>query len=233
MRARTCVQAALAGVLVMGAVPRLYAHTVSVAADAQTSASEPDARFGAAPEMRVRQRLGGTAVASHARFDLSELPNGADVRKAVLRLWVAGVIEPGTVELALIAEPWSEDSITAADSPALGATVASFTVTNAQARHFIEVDVTSLVQDWESGVLDNHGLAMRGADGGRVNVLFDTKESTGTSHPPELEVALVSIGPPGPPGPPGPIGPTGLTGPTGPTGPSGATGPAGPTGATG
>src|SRR5262245_6219653 len=105
MRATRSIGMAAAGaVLGLVVVPRLYAHTVSVAADAQTSATQPDVRFGAAPEMRVRQRAGETMLASHARFDLSHLPPAADIRKAVLRLWVAGVIAPGTVEVALIAE---------------------------------------------------------------------------------------------------------------------------------
>ena len=56
--------------------------------------------------------------------------------------------------------------------------------------HFIDVDVTGLVQDWASGYLDNHGLALRGVESGAVNVVFDTKESFLTSHAPELEVAL-------------------------------------------
>ena len=66
---------ALAGtVLAVAAVSRLHADTVSVAADAQTNANQPEMRFGLAPAMSVRQRPIGSIAKSHARFDLSELP---------------------------------------------------------------------------------------------------------------------------------------------------------------
>ena len=206
MRAMRRIGLAMASVLAVAAVPRLHADTVSVAADAQTHANQPDVRFGTAAAMSVRQRLNGSIIRSHARFDLSRLPPGADVQNAILRLWVVGVSNPGVVELAPIVEPWQEENITGASAPALGATVASFTVDAGDAQHFIEVDITGLAQDWASGVVDNHGLALRGVEGSTVIVTFDTKESTQTSHPPELEVALGSVGPQGPPGPTGPAG---------------------------
>jgi len=93
--------------------------------------------------------------------------------------------------------------------------------------HFIDVDITALVQDWASGYLDNHGLALRAVESGAVHVVFDTKESMLTSHSPELEVALAGAGAPGPPGPEGPPGPQGETGATGATGVQGPQGPPG------
>jgi hypothetical protein len=115
------------GILAVAAVPRLYADTVSVAADAQTQGIESTTRFGLAPGMSVRQRP-GAVTRSHVQFDLSGLPPASDVQKAVLRLWVASVTNPGYVEVAPIAEPWQEDGITGATAPALGTTVAMFTV---------------------------------------------------------------------------------------------------------
>ena len=212
------------------AVPCVRADTLNVAADAQTSSAQPNFKFGLWPAMAVRQAPSGAILHSYARFDLSALPSDPTVEKAILRLWVLVAVTPGTIEVVPIVEPWQEGTITADTSPDLGTPVASFAVASGHTLHFIDVDVTGLVQDWASGALDNHGLALRGVGSGAVNVIFDTKESILTSHAPELEVALAGGGEPGPQGPAGPAGPQGEPGPQGPQGDSGIQGPEGPAG---
>lgn len=208
----------------------LRADTLHVTADAQTSSIQSGTKYGSFPTMTVRQGPAGPVNTSYAGFDLSALPTDPDVRKAILRLWVLAAFAPGTVEVLPIVEPWQESTITGASSPALGAPVASISLATSDALHFVNVDITGLVQDWASGAVDNHGLALRGTDGGAVNVVFDTKESILHSHAPELEVALGGVGEQGPPGPegqPGPPGPQGEVGPQGPPGPAGPQGPQG------
>jgi collagen triple helix repeat protein len=226
-------------VLGLAAVANVRADTLHVAADAQTSSTQPNVRFGLFPAMSVRQGGGGPVLNGYMRFELSALPDNPEVQKATLRLFVFGVITAGTVEVVRIAAPWQEGTITAAASPALGNTIASFTVGTGDTLHFVDVDMTGVVQDWARGFSDNHGLALRSAEGGAVNVIFDSKESIVTSHAPELEVVVGGVGeqgpigppgtpgPPGPPGPQGPLGPAGPSGPQGPPGPEGAEGPAG------
>jgi hypothetical protein len=215
--------------LTLAVAPCLRADTANVTADAQTSSLQPTFKFGSLPSMTVRN--GSTVtVNGYARFDLSALPDAPTVDKAVLRLWVTAVFTPGTIEVVPVLDPWQESTITAATSPALGSPVTSFTIGTADALHFVDVDLTTLVQDWASGYQANHGVALRGVTPGSVNVVFDTKESLLFSAAPELEVAMAGTGLPGPPGPPGPAGPQGQPGPQGPQGPQGATGPAGPAG---
>jgi hypothetical protein len=177
--------------------------------------------------MTVRNGPSGPILNSYERFDLSALPDGPSVDKAVLRLWVNLVTSPGTIEVVPVLEPWQEGTITAASSPVVGAPVTSFDVGSGDSLRFITVDVTALVQDWASGNLDNHGLALRGVSPGAVNVIFETKESVLFSHGPELEVALAGTGQPGPQGPPGPPGPRGIQGEPGPQGMQGDAGPQG------
>lgn len=45
-------------------------------------------------------------------------------------------------------ESWQEGTITAGSSPDLGAPIATFAVDSGHTLHFIDVDVTGLVQDW-------------------------------------------------------------------------------------
>jgi preprotein translocase subunit Sec61beta len=202
--------------MTLAAVPSVRGDTLHVAADAQTSSSQPNVKFGLLPSMAVRQGPSGAILQSYARFDTGALPDDPAVEKAVLRLWVLSAVQSGTIEVLPVLQPWDESTITTAASPALGAPVGSFAVESSL--RFVSVDVTELVQDWTSGALDNNGVALRGIGSGTVNVVFDTKESILTSHPPELEVALASAGVPGPPGPEGPPGPKGDKGEPGPPG---------------
>jgi YVTN family beta-propeller protein len=205
--------------------------TINGTADTFVHPGEPDANFGAAASMTVRITPSGTALGGYAQFDLSTLPPASAVAKAVLRLWVNKVRTPGTIEVVPVLEPWQEDTITDATSPDLATAVGSFSVTGADVLHYLDVEVTSLVQDWTSGTLANNGLSLRGVGPGPVHVVFDTKESTLFSHAPELEIALSTPGEPGPPGPPGPQGAPGPQGDPGPQGPPGPEGPQGPAGA--
>lgn len=90
------------------------------------------------------------------------------------------------------------------------------------------VDATQAVQDWLNGTSNNDGFIITPL--GSVQVEFDSKENTATSHPATLAITLVNSGPMGATGAQGPAGATGAQGPTGPAGATGAQGPAGPTG---
>jgi hypothetical protein len=209
-------------VLALAPMPLARADTLHVAADAQTTSSPPTLKLGLLPAMAVRQAASGPVYNSYVRFELATLPDDPTVQKAVLRLWVLGVLAPGTIEVVTVVAPWQESTVTAETSPALGTPVASFSVTGGDALHFVDVDVTGVVQDWSRGLLDNHGLALRGS--GAVSVILDTKESILHSHAPELEVVLADAGPPGSQGLPGEPGMKGDTGATGAPGVAGAPG---------
>jgi hypothetical protein len=217
--------ASLAVALSLTAGPWLRADTLNVAGDAQTSSTQPNTKFGVLPLMTVRSAPNGTVYKSYTQFDLAALPDAPSVDKAVLRLWVAAVLAPGTIDVVPILDPWQESTITANSSPALGSPLTSFPVSSSDSLHLINVDITALVQDWASGYLANHGLALVGS--GSVNVVFDTKESIVFSQSPELELALASAGPAGPEGPQGPPGPQGDKGDKGDQGEPGEQGPPG------
>jgi hypothetical protein len=209
-------------------------ETLNVAADAQTNSKYPALKSGSDLAMTVCNApicnlQAGAVFNSFARFDLSALPEGATVDKAVLRLWAGAVLKPGTVNIARVLDAWDEASLTAASSPTLDSILASFPVGSGDALHFIDVDVTTLVQEWALDPTSNYGLAL--VPSGGVSVLFDTKENPLTGHAPELEVTLATAG--GAEGPAGPAGPKGDTGEPGPSGPAGATGGQGPAGPAG
>jgi hypothetical protein len=196
--------------------------------DAYINSANPTGNFGTVAGMHVTSK--DTAF---VQFNLASLPSSvtsAQIEKATLILYANKVTSPGTVDLSVIDSPWSELTLTMANAPSLtpisGATAA---LTNSE--EYITFDVTATVQGWLNAPAANDGFAIVANSGTPgISVLFDTKESTTTSHAAQLEITLVNSGAQGPEGPAGPAGPQGPQGATGPAGPQGSQGPTGPAG---
>ena len=96
------------------------------------------------------------------RFTPSTLPGatGAWVGKSTLRLFVQTVQAPAQVAVSAVNGAWSEDSVTAATAPPLGAQVTVLAVTPADAGQWIDVDVTQLMRDWLNNAAVNDGIAL-------------------------------------------------------------------------
>jgi hypothetical protein len=205
----------LATLLAAGSLflPSLRAAEVPLAGDTYLSSAAPTSNFGAATSLVIAPGNAGLV-----QFDLTTVPASSTIAKAYLRLYVNKVIAGGTLNFAAVTSSWSENAVTFNTQPAAGAVFASapVSVTNT----FVLVDVTTQVQGWLAAPASNYGIEITPATA--ASVQLDSKESTTTSHPAILELAII-----------GPAGPTGATGAVGPVGSAGATGPAGPTGAPG
>jgi hypothetical protein len=99
----------------------------------------------------------------------------------------------GSFNVDLVNSSWTEFGITYNNSPTLGTTIASsIPLTSANVHDYVIVDVTSAVQAWLDGSQPNDGIALVANSG--LGVLFDSKENTATSHPPELDIVFASGG---------------------------------------
>jgi hypothetical protein len=221
-----------------------FAQSAPPLADTFTNSAQASKNFGSQGSLAVQ--LGST---SFLKFSLASVPSGVTIKKATLRLFVDAVTKNGTFDVYQLNSSWSESTLTFNNQPALGLSVTNnnlTTISTSSLNTFIEIDITSIVQGWANGTVANNGVALALAPASGGSFSFDSKESTLTSHHPELEIVLQGpAGPPGPQGPQGasgltgptgpqgPVGPVGATGPQGPIGPMGLTGPAGATGATG
>jgi hypothetical protein len=168
--------------------------------DAYTLTSSPTKNFGTAKSLAVES----TGATAFIRFDLSSIPSsvtGSMVAKGTLKIFVDTVPTAGSFNVDLVTSTWTEENITANNTPTLGSAIASaIPITTSDKDQYIIVDVTPAVVDWLNGTA-NDGLAL--VPDGKVSFTLDTKEATTTSHPAELDIVLT--GPPGPQGPPGPI----------------------------
>ncbi len=129
---------------------------------------------------------------SYIQFDLSSIPSsytGTNVTKASLKLFVQSMVSPGSFNVDLVNGSWTELKIAYNNALALGATVASnIPLTTANINDYVIVDVTSAVQDWLNGSQANDGIALVANSG--LDVSFDSKENTTTSHPAELDIVF-------------------------------------------
>ena len=189
--------------------------------------------FGTATTLNVGGAANSQAL---AQFDLGSLPSGvtaSQVAKATFALFVNKLAAAGTINISVANGPWSELTVSGTAGPVAAAAVASgISVTSAG--NYIYVDATAAVQNWLNGSATNSGFIITPAGGG-VNALFDSKESSTTSHPATLTIVLTNYGPTGATGATGSNGTNGSTGATGATGATGVgtTGATGATGATG
>ena len=207
-----------------------FAQSVPLVQDSYVLASPATvANYGTVPTMNVTGPGGASGL---AQFDLTTLPVGttaSQISRAILTLFVNKLGEAGTINISVANGTWTELGVNGANAPVAAAAVASG-VTVPATGAYLNVDVTTAVQSWLSG-LSNNGFIITG--NGTVDVAFDSKESTTTSHPATLTITLASPGPAGPTGPAGPIGPTGPAGPIGPAGPAGPPGATAPAGVPG
>jgi hypothetical protein len=206
----------------------VFAQSVPLAQDSYVVPGNAT-NYGSATTLNVGGASNDQAL---VQFDLTQLPVGTtsgSISKATLILFVTKMTSAGTVNFDTVSAstPWSELTVNGNSGVSPGSVVATSVAINA-ANDYIAVDATAAVQGWVTTPGSNNGFLITPNAG--VNISFDSKESTTTSHPAVLIITLVGGG--GTPGATGATGPTGSNGSSGATGPTGATG-AGTTGATG
>jgi hypothetical protein len=174
--------------------PRVHAQTVHVRDDTNINLSMPAQTNGLATTLLVRNSGSGGERHTYLQFDTSSLPSGAPIAQARLRFWVVTVNDPGLVDVYVVGGPWNEETLSAAGAPPLAALIGTVNVTAADQSRFVLLDVTAAVQGWLNGSLPNYGLALVPTGADPVRITLDSKESTMTSHGPEIEVAVNAIG---------------------------------------
>ncbi|MGR8932821.1 MAG: DNRLRE domain-containing protein [Gammaproteobacteria bacterium] len=199
--------------------------------DSYTSSASPSANFGNSAEIKITPTSKG-----YLKFNLNKsVPGaytGANVAKATLKLYVEDVAASGKLTIKQVTSAWTENGITALNEPLVGISLPAISVAKNAKHHWIEINVTALVQDWlNSGGSTNFGVLLKGNS--TLNISVDSKENIKASHEPVLDIIMKNAGPRGPAGPQGPKGPTGAQGPAGPSGPQGPAGVQGPVGAQG
>jgi hypothetical protein len=232
-------------------IPKAGAVDGLLLQDTYVDTARATTNYGTSADLRVFKSSTGS-MRAFMKFSTATLPTGTistDIKQARLRLWVnSSTATLGSITLTPITSSWSETTLTSNTSASMTFGLPKYqNLPISASGNFVSIEVTDWVKAWLAGTLANEGFVIEtGSVSTTLNLYFDSKESTVTSHEPQLDITLMgSPGPAGPQGPPGPQGSTGAAGapgpagspgpagPIGPQGTTGATGVAGPTGATG
>ena len=164
---------------------------ITPSADSYTNSGDPTTNYGTKTLLDVD----GATQTTYIQFNLSSIPanyTSAEITKATLKLYVNTVPTAGSFNVDYVNGTWTESTITSSLAPALGTTIAaSVPLVTADKNQFILIDVTEAVQAWLSGTA-NDGIAL--VANGTTNATFDSKESTSTSHAPELDIVFAGGG---------------------------------------
>ncbi len=202
-------------VLCLVLLPTIGSAQAPVTGDTYVVSSSPDTNYGSGSLLALQS----SGVYTLIQFDLTRLPAGitpAQVTHATAKLFVTAVTTKGNFDVCLVTSSWAEKDVTFHTLPTYGSCTLGGSVVKASKSQYIEVDLTTFVQDWLSGT-PNNGILLKPSSGSLISASFEAKESTATSHDAELDAGVT-----GPTGPQGPTGATGATGPIGPAGPKGA-----------
>jgi hypothetical protein len=153
--------------------------------DTYTSSADPTTNYGAQKTLDVD----AAKEITYIQFNLASVPSGASISQATLKLYVNTVSTAGAFELYAVNGAWTESALTYSIAPALGSVIDSnVPITTADKNQYILVPMTATVQGWLNTPSSNNGIALVAV--GSFNATFDSKETTTTSHPPELDIVF-------------------------------------------
>ena len=163
--------------------------------DSYTNTAASATNFGSAATLGVASGDASIQTA-YIQFDLSAIPadyGATNVAKATLKLYVNRVTAAGSFNVDYVNGSWVEKTITTNLAPALGTTIASSVpLTAASSNNYLQIDVTSAVQEWLNKSQTNDGIALVANSG--LAATFDSKENTTQSHPAELDIVFTDGG---------------------------------------
>jgi hypothetical protein len=179
-------------------------------ADATVFKGDPDTNYGSETRVTVGYdrsgcsgSVGGGVSRGLVSFDLSSIPASATISDAKLHLYFVtscyyyGHSQDRTVTTYRADADWSESSVTWNNRPGYAEAYGSASVgVTYSGLGWHSFDVTDLVGRWVNGSFSNHGLMVRapetsGSDFARLQ--FYSRDRSGTSYDPYLEVTYVGM----------------------------------------
>jgi len=140
---------------------------IPVGADTFTSSNRPDMNWGSDPNLRVGFNLtqGNGAERIYMFFPVSNIPSGATIQSARLRVFLNSSSPNGDAPMAILGRflnsPWDAATLTWANyTPSWGAEIGVGQVPATTG--WIEAEIGSAVQEWVSGTRANNGVMLQG-----------------------------------------------------------------------
>lgn len=137
--------------------------TLAPTGDTVLQEAHPTTNYDSANSLTLGRKDGGRSRGL-LEFNVGEIPRGAVINSATLRIFQAGWSDFGgsvrTISVDRVTSVWHEAVATWNYAPTVGATVG--TVNVGLSTGWYEVNVTTLVREWYTGAAPNYGLLLRG-----------------------------------------------------------------------
>jgi hypothetical protein len=155
-------------------VSLLASITLAPTGDTTVQEAHPTTNYGNSSSL-ILGRIDGGRARALIKFNIGEIPLGATINSATLRIYQHGWGDDGGSVRTIFADcatsAWHEAVATWNYAPTIGATAGSVSV--GMSEGWYEINVTTLVRDWYTGTTSNHGLLLRGYEGsGNLYRLF-------------------------------------------------------------
>jgi len=135
-------------------------------ADTTLQEAHPTTNYGSSSDL-ILGRIDGGLARVLMEFNIGEIPLGATINSATLRIyqhgWYDYVGSVRTISVYRVTSAWHEAVATWNYAPTVGAMVGSVNV--GMSTGWYEIDVTALAQEWCAGTTPNYGLLLRGYEG--------------------------------------------------------------------
>ena len=169
-----------------------HAEILAVVQDTHVNGIRPTKNYGSRQLLAVRP-WGSTS--GFLQFDVSSLV-GRAIASATLELDVAAIRRGagGAVELRVVETPWSEDTLTFDNQPALSTPLATLPIFATDVGGTVSIGITSIVRGWADGSVPNYGLALTSSRTDRINVrLYSNTASINVRLVNELKITPAQV----------------------------------------
>ncbi|MGD9764395.1 MAG: DNRLRE domain-containing protein [Candidatus Binatia bacterium] len=191
-------------VLIGVAVQAPAAVTLTAVADTYVDRKDDMTNFGGSATSSVGREMGGMgAIVTRGllEFDLSDIPEGATIGGATLRVFVASTsADPLGLEVvaSLLAAPFDEFTVTWNNQPGALPAPTSSAAMNAAVGEWFAIDVTELVRAARAGATPGDLFLRLAAANETTNddehFRYRTRE-TGTATAPQLVLSFAAVAP--------------------------------------
>lgn len=154
-------------------VKKVQTETITLNDTTFVSSAQPNSNFSYYPFMYVGTAPSFGQTIGLMQFTLPWLPV-SEVDSAVLTLYVYGKTgtAPSTVVVNRVTAPYNTNTVTYNNQPTFVPTANQVVITQANVNTTVDIDITSIVNDWLSGS-ENNGIAFTNTDG-TTSVQFAT-----------------------------------------------------------
>lgn len=145
--------------------PLVSSIALAPTGDTTLQEAHPSTNYGTSdPGGLILGRIDGGRARVLIEFNMGEIPLGATINSATLRIYQDGWYDYAdsvrTISADCVTSAWHEAVATWNYAPTIGTTVGSVDV--GMSEGWYVTDVTALVQEWYTGTTPNYGLLLRG-----------------------------------------------------------------------